>query len=246
MCSSPACSLARLGRASLTSSSRRLSRPRVPAARLRRCEPPPSQCASRPLCYRRRLQLFSRQPFPRSLPTVSCSRAAERLVALVSSMKFVRRGRAQARSFINEIAGPVLRHLGAGCASQSPRELAALGRRRFAPPRRAPVASNSAPVGVLPGSSVTPTRSRCPYGARCWTQRRPPAGPSQRCRLVPSGQTCWVAYWSMVRVPPVARRGGHGYAIDRGRVLLAVVSLWASRECTRSAKWRPSMAWADC
>ena len=66
------------------------------------------KCLSRPHVPRRRLQLFFQQPCHRSVPTVSCSHAAERLVALVSSMKFVQRGRAQARSFIDEIAGPAL------------------------------------------------------------------------------------------------------------------------------------------
>ena len=53
--------------------------------------------------------------------------------------------------------------------------------------------------------------------------------------MVPSGWVCQMTYWSMARVPPVARRGGHGYAIDRGPVLLAVVSLRAVWQCTRSA-----------
>ena len=35
-------------------------------------------------------------------------------------------------------------------------------------------------VGVSTGSSVTLTRSTCPSDARCWTQRRPPAGLSGR------------------------------------------------------------------
>lgn len=95
------------------------------------------KCLSRPHVPRRRLQLFFQQPCHRSVPTGSCSRAAERLVAPVSSMKFVRRGRAQARSFIDEIAGPALQCLGAGRAELFARGHAALGRRRFAPARRA-------------------------------------------------------------------------------------------------------------
>ena len=77
MCTSPACSLARLGRASLTSSSRRSSRPCVLAARLRRCEPPPSKRPSKPLCSRRRLQLCLQQPLRRSLPAFSCNRTGK-------------------------------------------------------------------------------------------------------------------------------------------------------------------------
>ena len=65
------------GRASLTSSSRRSSRPCVLAARLRRCEPPPSKRPSKPLCSRRRLQLYFRQPFLRSFPTFSCNCSSE-------------------------------------------------------------------------------------------------------------------------------------------------------------------------
>ena len=70
--------------------------------------PPPSNCSSMPHVLRRRLQLFCRQPFWRSLPTVSGSRAARRAVAPVSSMKFVQRGRAEARRFIDETEGPAL------------------------------------------------------------------------------------------------------------------------------------------
>ena len=101
-------------------------------------------------------------------------------------------------------------------------------------------------VGVSTGSGVTPTRSKRLDDGRCWTQRRPPAGSSKGRCLVPSGLACEMVYRSRARVPPVARRGGHGYAIDRGRVLLGVVSLRAFRRCSGSAKWRPSMAWAGC
>ena len=109
MCASPACSLARQGArvvhvsvATFVKAFRALG----PASPVR--TPPPSKCGSRPLCSRRRLQLFCRQPFWRSLPTVSGSRAARRAVAPVSSMKFVQRGRADARRFIDETEGPAL------------------------------------------------------------------------------------------------------------------------------------------
>lgn len=54
----------------------------------------------------------------------------------VSSMKFVRSGGGWARSFHVESLGPALQDLGAYRVEQFVRG-AALGRRRFAPPRRA-------------------------------------------------------------------------------------------------------------
>lgn len=50
-----------------------------------------------------------------------------------------------------------------------------------------PVASNSAPIGVLTGSGATFTRSRCPDDALGWTPSRQPAGATECRREESSG-----------------------------------------------------------
>lgn len=180
MCSFPACGLARWGRASFTSSSRRPSMPRVHAARLRRCEPRRRPyLLPRPLCCRRRLQLFWQQPSTQQLAlpfTQLCWRAPGRPV---SSMKLVLSVGDGARSFNVESPGPAPRCLGACRAERCSRSLLrgdGGGVRTRLP---CPVACKRSPMGVLTGSSVTPTRSRPLIDDRCWTQRRPPAGSSR-------------------------------------------------------------------
>ncbi len=86
-----------------------------------------------------------------------------------------------------------------------------------------PVASRRLLASVSTRSSVTLTRSRPICSARCWTQRRPPAGSSRRWPAVPSGRVWVMACWSTARVPPVAGHRGHGDAVGCAHVLIACV-----------------------
>ena len=216
------------------------------SARLRRCEPPPSQLSIEALCPSTSAPTVLAAAVPSQLAqpfTQLCWRAPGRPV---SSMKFVRSGGVRARSLHVESQGPVLHDLGTGRAERLRQGRAALGRRRFAPPRRAPVASMRLLLVASTGSSVTHTRSRPICRARCWTQRRPPAGSPRRWPLVPSGRACSMMYGSTVRVPPVALHGGHGDATARAQVVGALVSPRASRLCTGGATWRLPIEQAAC
>ncbi len=137
-CSSSASSLARLGRASFTSSSRRSSRPYALSARLRRCEPPPSRTYSQGHCA---LDVGSNcPPGSRSLAASQSFQATVPPSAQSPTFNVESRlseGGGWARSFNVESQGPALRCLGASRAEECYPCLAALGRRRFAPPRRA-------------------------------------------------------------------------------------------------------------
>ena len=168
------------GRASLTFPSRRPSRPCVLAARLRRCEPPPSKRPSKPLCSRRRLQLCLQQPFRRSLPVFSCNCSSERPTARF----FIDENRPAWGAARRRVSSMKTRGLRCGVSAlvapsgvfKGGLRWAGGGSHRLAVPGRARRLLTSA----LTGSSVTLTRSRCPIDARCWTQRRPPAGLSGR------------------------------------------------------------------
>ena len=107
-------------------------------ARLRRCEPPPSQTVYRGGMFaRRRPQLFCQQPSPRSLPSLSGWRGSRARGRKVSALKVVLPGRSRRQSFSAESLGPMLLAAAPDGARAVSSRAAALGRRRFAPPCRA-------------------------------------------------------------------------------------------------------------
>ena len=180
MGSLPAHSLARLGRASFTSSSRRASRPCVLAARLRRCEPPPSLVSLRGRMFfdvGSNCSLGSRllEACPRFHATVPASAQPP----VLSSLKVALPGGATRRRVSSmKTRGPRCSVL----ALVAPRRLSKGGLRwdgggshRLAVPGR----GSCLLIGVSTGSSVTLTRSKRLDDGRCWTQRRPPAGSSR-------------------------------------------------------------------
>ena len=137
------------------------------------------KCPSRAHVHRRRLQLFCQQPSTQQLaqPFMQpCHRAPGRPV---SALKFVRSGGDQARSFNVESPGPALRtsaRVAPRRSLESGLRWAGGGSHRLAVPGRGRCLLTDVPTG----SSVTPTRSKRSGCARCWTQRRQPAGSSRR------------------------------------------------------------------
>ena len=172
MCTSPARSLARLGRASLTSSSRRASRPCVLAARLRRCEPPPSR-----ECLRGRMFIdVGCNCAPGSRVVAACPRFPATVLASTHPPAFFidenRPSWTAAGHMFSSMKkwGPRCRNSARAASSSSSGGLrwAGGGSHRLAVPGR----GSCLLVGVSTGSGVTLTRSRPISGARCWTQRR--------------------------------------------------------------------------
>ena len=142
--------------------------------------PPPSQVSIEGTC--------SSTSAPTVLPAAVSSQHAHGFMQpcrppvtgrMFSTLKVVASRRPAAWSFIDENVGPALRCLGACRAERCYRSRLrgdGGGVRTRLP---CPVASKRSPIAVLTGSSVTPTRSRPLTDDRCWTQRRPPAGPSR-------------------------------------------------------------------
>ena len=142
MGSLPAYRLARFGRASVTYSSRRPTRPCVFSARLRRCEPPPSQLSIEALC--------PSTSAPTVLPAAEPSQLARsfKQPCLQSAPQGAETFNVENRAPTPWLTEPPevrsLKARGPSCLQPrawrrplSPSEGAALGRRRFAPPCRA-------------------------------------------------------------------------------------------------------------
>ncbi len=152
MCSSSASSLARQGA--------RVAHVFVATsinASCTRCTASPVRTAAVPMCIEAKCSSTSAPTVPSAAVLSQLALAFTQLhppraaTLMVSTLKTLPSRRPAARSFNVESLGPVLHRLGAGRAERFVQGRAALGRRRFAPPRRAPVAATDSSLAYQRG-----------------------------------------------------------------------------------------------